>query len=86
MEERKWYKTVLRVTVLSEDEPVPGGTGLEEIAREIDDGLWVGEVERESIEDLGRDRIVPELRKIGSDESFYDLTPEGQDAWEEEDE
>lgn len=66
-----YYKTTIKVEVLSEEEI--GGASLEEIARQIVSGDWSGAYEVSSVETLQPDKMALALIEQGSDPSFFGL-------------
>jgi hypothetical protein len=79
MTKRKFYRTIVKVEVLSEDEVSPAIT-LERLGQEIVDGDWSGEITiGESVKVDGK-KMAALLEKQGSDPSFFRLTPTGEDS------
>lgn len=74
---KKIYKTVFTVEVLSE-EPIES-TSLYELAEETTNGSWSGILELTSSTELTGNEAVVEIRKQGSDESFFNIDEEGKD-------
>lgn len=74
---RRFYKTVITVTVLSEGAPVPDGAGLQDIDREITDGEWSGEVENDGGVELTAKQAAEALMAQGSDPLLFRLDDEG---------
>ncbi len=78
MSKRKFYKTTITVTVLSED---PGVSGYElgTIAREIVDGdlvgSWSGDEKKIDAKECAR-----LLSEVGSDPEFFNLDEDGNDS------
>ncbi len=77
-EPRKFYKTVITVTVLSEDEPVSTDCELGTIVYQITDGNWSGEVENDGGTELTPAQAAQELIAQGSDPSFFKLDENGK--------
>lgn len=73
MAKRKLYKTVIEVTVLSEEAPVPDGCGLDHIHNQITDGDWSGHIEIKKTERLNCTEMAYALQAQGSDPSFFQL-------------
>ena len=69
----RYFKTVFKLTVLSEHGPVSEACSLEQIAREITDGGWSGELEPELIEELSARQVADELVMQGSSPDFFDI-------------
>ena len=88
MTDRKFFKTVIKFTVLSE-EPIPEGMnprmgvyrlGLENIANECMDGSWsMGNASNKETELNGK-QAAEALLNQASDPSFFNLTEDGEDA------
>jgi hypothetical protein len=75
---KKYYKTIVTVTVLSE-EPVDTALGLGDIHEEIINGPWSGVVDvGEGVELTGKEMAAALLAQ-GSDSEFFGLTPEGEE-------
>jgi len=79
MTERKFYKTIIKVEVLSE-EPIPDTLSLEEIAREAVNGDYSFTYDRKHEQLLNGVETARELQKQGSDPSFFNLTDDGEDV------
>lgn len=79
MTDRKFYKTVIKFEVLSE-EPIPPGMEMENIIHECKEGDWsmrpLGE--KETI--LNGKQAARALVNQGSDPSFFQLTDKGEDT------
>lgn len=75
---RKFYKTVVTVTVLSEDYAPNEDCDLESIAYHIRDGNWSGEVEMGKPIRLTGKQTAEELTKQGSDPGFFSLDEKGR--------
>lgn len=76
--ERKFYKTRIVFEVLSE-EPLPGHAGLEYIARESEDGRYVGRFSADGAEaTLTGKQMADALYDFGSDPGFFSLDDEGE--------
>lgn len=76
--QRKFYKTVIQVTILSED-PYPVTYNLEQIHNDIQEGDCSGvyrEIERKEI---NAEIAVKELMEQGSEPEFFQLDQEGND-------
>ena len=83
MTERKFYKTTLRMVVLSE-EPIPPDMTVDEILEEADSGDYVAGAssmeEADRVEQvLDGKQIGRELIAIGSEPGFFQLDDEGND-------
>lgn len=89
MTDRKFFKTVIKFTVLSE-EPIPEGMNprdgclpprsLENIANECMDGSWsMGNASNKETELNGK-QAAEALLNQASDPSFFNLTEDGEDA------
>lgn len=78
MTDRKFYKTVIKFTVLSE-EPIPGGMELEAIAKECMEGSYSRGDSSHKETELNGKQAAHELAVQGSDASFFQLTEDGED-------
>jgi hypothetical protein len=79
MTDRKFFKTVVKFTVLSE-EPIPDGMSLENIAAQCMTGDWsMGNASQKETEINGK-QAARELEKQGSDPGFFSLTDKGEDS------
>lgn len=78
MTERKFYKKVVQVEILSED-PI-GCVSLEQIAYGITEGDWSGKLETVSDTELNGKEAVKELLNQGSDCTFFQLDEDGNDV------
>ena len=83
MTKRKFFKTVFKVTVLSEDEP-SGHISLEALAQEIQDGDWSGETEMLTPKKLNGRQAARVLQAQGSDPEFFQIDEKGNDLDAEE--
>lgn len=79
MTDRKFHKTVIKFTVLSED-PIPDGMSLENIAHECFNGDWSMGYNSFKETQLNGKQAANALHKQGSDPSFFNLTDDGEDA------
>lgn len=78
MTKRKFYKTVVQVTVLSEG-PLEN-CGLEEIDYAITNGDCSGHVEEVSSTELNGKQAADALAQQASDPGFFNLTEKGEDS------
>ena len=76
---RKFYKTTITITVLSEDEPVSDDTDdfLIDLAWQIKEGDWSGKVEVTSTKELTAKQAAQALKRQGSDPEFFCLDDDG---------
>ena len=79
-ETRKFYKSVITVTVLSEDAPVGMSMELVDIDHAITEGDLVGEVEITSTKRINRKDVVKALLSMNSCTEFFGLDSRGRDA------
>ena len=79
MTDRKFYKTEIKFTVLSE-EPIPDGMTLENIARECIEGDWSMGNGSHKEKELDGKQAARALLNQGSDPGFFSLTEKGEDA------
>ena len=79
MAKKKIYKSVLRVTILSE-EPLPECVSLDTIQHEIDEGDWSGATDWESndAELVGKEAAKAMLDQ-GSDPEFFQMDEDGNE-------
>ncbi len=78
MTKRKFYKTVIQVTVLSED-PFEWKS-LADVDWAITDGDCVGSVRQESASVLDAQQTVDALTAMGSEPSFFGLKENGNEG------
>lgn len=79
MTDRKFYKTEIKFTVLSE-EPIPDGMELASIANECINGDWsMGNASHKETEINGK-QAARALINQGSDPGFFRLTDNGEDS------
>ena len=76
---RKFFKTVVRVTVLSEDAPAEFDT-LSELGRMIDSGYEVGQVAVLKRVQLSPRAAAQALSRYGSEPGFFQLKGNGEDV------
>ena len=74
---RKFFKTVIRMTILSEDAPVFGS--LAEIERAVDDGDLVGQVSVLKQIQISPRATARALSRYGSEPGFFQLKGNGED-------
>ena len=77
MTNRKFYKTMIIVEVLSEERYSP--ESIEGIARDITEGDCVGDWDAETSEEVDGRRMADLLREVGSEPGFFQLDDEGND-------
>lgn len=78
------YKTTIKVEILT-DEPVDfGQESLKSICYEMDEGEWSGKIDivKQNTQLKGK-KAVSEVKKQGSDPSFFNLDEDGNDLDEE---
>jgi len=76
---RKFHKTVLTVTVLSE-EPISPDIDLADVAHEIIEGDWSGDWGITEAQEVDAKTIAKLLREQGSDPEFFGINDEGDDV------
>lgn len=76
MSERKFYKTVFTVTVLSET-PIPPDADLSDVLRECEVGDFVGAVDLTGAETLDGPATAKALRELHSSPEFFSLDDDG---------
>jgi hypothetical protein len=74
-----FYRTVFRIEVLSEG-PLPEDISLEDVAYEIMDGDYSGNIKRVSEDEVDGPTMARLLREQGSDPEFFRLTDDGQEV------
>ena len=74
----KFYRTVITLEILSEDTG-PSEASLGEIADECDDGAWSGHFLKVEQTEVTPKKMAELLQGQGSDPSFFDLTPDGEE-------
>jgi hypothetical protein len=74
---RKFYRTVIQIEILSEDEPFGDGKTLEEINDEITYGHCSGKITTETQEEMTAGRTALHLIAQGSDPAFFMLDKDG---------
>jgi len=79
MAKRKFFKTVLKVEILSENKPIDDTLSLSEIAYEITEGGCSGKVETEMAVKLSGKEMAQALQAQASDPEFFQLDEEGND-------
>ncbi len=80
MTERKFYKTVVAVEILSEEPIEADGLTLDEIQHQITEGDWSGMVSVKSTKELNGKQAARALTNQASDPSFFRLKPDGTDG------
>lgn len=76
----KFYRTTLKLTVLTEDEPLSSGVGISDLGRLgelLDDGLAVGALRLEKTEQLTGKQMAAALSAVGSEPGFFQLNADG---------
>lgn len=80
MTERKFYRTVYEVVVLSEEQP--NSPSLETISHQITEGDWSGTFREKSQKELNGKQAARALYNQGSDPGFFQITDKGEDVYE----
>lgn len=75
MSERKFYRTVFQVEVLSET-PILGHVDLEDIAYQGTEGEWSVDMETVETETVGSEQMAELLIAQGSDPGFFGIEEE----------
>ena len=83
MTKRKFFKTVFKVTVLSEEEP-SGHVSLDYLAQATKDGDWCGETEMLMPKKLNGKQAAKALLALGSEPECFQLDENGNDLDVEE--
>lgn len=79
MTSRKFHKTVVQITILSEEEI--GSVTPEQIAYQISGGEWSGYVEITSRQEINGADAAKGLMEQGSDPEFFRITEEGEELY-----
>lgn len=74
---RKFYKTIIQVEVLSEDEPLQEGLSLGAIQYEITEGHHSGIIRSFKSTPMTGKQAAKALLAQGSDPGFFSLNPDG---------
>lgn len=77
-EVRKFFKTVVTVTVLSEDQPI-SFDGLDDLHRIIDNGDCVGTINNFKARRIPAKKMVKLLYDLGSEPAFFQIDEDGKD-------
>jgi hypothetical protein len=77
---RKFYKTIIQVEVLSEDEPISGDTSLTALDEAITDGPCSGVTKTIRTQELNGQQAAKALIEHGSDPMFFGLNPDGSET------
>ena len=78
MTDRKFYKTVISIEVLSE-EPIPGDMELDSIVKECRDGCYSMRPLKHTVTKINGRQAANALKRQGSDPDFFRLTNSGAD-------
>jgi hypothetical protein len=81
MTDRKFFKTIISIEVLSE-EPIPDGMELDSIVREAREGDFSMRPLKHDETEINGKQAARALLKQGSDPSFFSLTEKSEDASE----
>ena len=76
---KKYWKTVIEVTVLSEDKPVGEGLELDDIHYEITEGHCSGDIVIKSQKQVCAKTMAKLLESQGSDPGFFQLDEDGKE-------
>jgi hypothetical protein len=68
---RQFFKTVFKVTVLTEDAPLADNVDISDVIEEMTYGHALGDVERLSAKKVSPKHIVQECIKVGNDGGFF---------------
>lgn len=79
MTNRKFYKKVYRIEVLSENR-IPDGMELPDVLQEAEVGDYSADIQEDAEIVLNGEDAAKELEKQGSDPGFFNLTPDGDDV------
>ena len=67
----KYYKTTFTVTVLSEGNPVNPNADIRVVLREMEHGLFLGDVEHSNVVEIPANKIAEECEAVGNDGSYF---------------
>ena len=73
MAKTRFFKTIIQIEVLSEDEPVSDFCSLENLCFEITQGAWSGQKDIISFEELTSAQMAKALIAQGSDPEFFNI-------------
>jgi hypothetical protein len=77
MRELKYYRTLIQIEILSENNPIGDGLNLSEIDYDITEGDCSGEITTLSQEEVTSKQMAELLIAQGSDPSFFMLDKNG---------
>ncbi|MFA7219001.1 MAG: hypothetical protein WC119_00550 [Synergistaceae bacterium] len=80
MSKRKFYKTTIKISILSEEKIDFHNMTLADIDHEITEGGSSGEVWTSPTSEIDAVQAVKGLSKMGSDPAFFRLTEDGEDC------
>lgn len=76
---RKFFKTTITLTILSEQGPVSSGCRLAEVDREMEDGGWCGRIENDGGQEISSAEAARMLIDMDSTPDFFNLDDDGTD-------
>ena len=65
-------KTIITVTVLHEDTETCDGMDLMALHQEMYDGLFIGGITGQTVEDVPDEKVQEELHAVGNDGKFFE--------------
>lgn len=68
----KIQKTTFVITVLHTDDERPNAPSIEQLAKALDDGPWIGQMEQKATVPVPAKSVCKELLAIGNDGTFFD--------------
>jgi len=78
MTDRRFFRTIIAIEVLSEEQ-IPEGMELDSVVREARDGAYSMRPLKHEVQSLSGRQAANALRKQGSDPMFFRLTKGGND-------
>jgi len=81
---KKYFKTIIEIEILSEDEPVGNGLSLGEINDEITQGHCSGQILTKKEEEVSAKDMATLLINQQSDPEFFGLDEDGNEVDEDE--
>jgi hypothetical protein len=76
---RKFYKTIIQIEILSEDEPYPDGNSLADIDYDITDGKYSGAMKIVGSVELDGATAANALKEQGSSPYFFQIDDDGNE-------
>jgi hypothetical protein len=77
--DKKFYKTVIKIEILSQDFPILEDLSLSDIQYDIEKGTYSGKTSTESVRELTKQQMKQQLEYQGSDPSFFGIGVEEEE-------